>query len=42
MIAAIALGAVSALVWLGEWLFSLLCTPFLLWMAAKNGEAQDE
>ena len=42
MIATIALGSIAVLVWLGEFLFSLLCTPFLLWISAKNGDANDD
>ncbi len=42
MIVAIVGLAVGAGVWLLDWIFALLCTPFLLWMASKDGEKNDE
>lgn len=42
MIFAIASLAVASAIWLLDWLFALLCTPFLLWMASKDGEKRCE
>lgn len=42
MIFAIASLAVASAIWLLDWLFALLCTPILLWMASKDEDEQGE
>ena len=41
MIVAIVGLAVGCGVWLMDWIFALLCTPFLLWIQHKEGDGDE-